>query len=152
MSDNTSSQSPHDGFLQSLSEMCGDLIPKDFVRLIQDYPPALQHAVRAEDGTLAEGYVSNVELLSDPRDILSINQEARLSSILAPDGEEFFWPEQLLIIGETGAGDYFCLDTSGEHEGVLQFLHHSVEFEQIAESLAEYVDMLIETFQTVTTD
>ena len=137
---------------QSLVELCDAPLPEDYVRLLREYPERLKATLRSEDGSLAEGFVSDVELLADPNDVLSINREARMGAVLAPDGEEFYWPEQLLIIGETGAGDYFCLDTSEEHLGVLQYLHHSTEFEQIAESIGEYVEMLIDTFYGIAGD
>ena len=51
-----------------------------------------------------------------------------------------------MVIGETGDGDYYCIDTDGEHEGVLQFRHYSVEFEVIADSLNDFVEMLMDAF------
>ena len=53
-----------------------------------------------------------------------------------------------MVIGETGDGDYYCVDLDGEHAGVLQFRHHAVEFETLADSLEEFVDMLTESFVT----
>lgn len=74
----------------------------------------------------------------------------RLAPILDPEGREFRWPDQLLVIGETGDGDYYCVDSDGEHEGVLQFRHFAVEFETIADSLEDFVELLIECFVTRT--
>jgi hypothetical protein len=129
-----------------LAAMCGGPMPDSYLRLIADYPETLRSARRAEDGSSAEGFVSDVELLSDLADVLLLNEEARCGSILDPDGQIFSWPDQLLIIGENGTGDYFGIDISGEHAGVLQYLHQPVEFEQISESLDEYIEMLLETF------
>ncbi|MCA9050491.1 MAG: SMI1/KNR4 family protein [Planctomycetaceae bacterium] len=56
------------------------------------------------------------------------------------------WPAQLLIIGETGTGDYFCMDVLGDVPGILQYNHQAVEFERIADSLAEFVEILHDTF------
>ena len=55
-------------------------------------------------------------------------------------------PETYLVIGETGDGDYYCLDTSGEQPGVLQFLNQPAEFECVTESLEEFVEMLVLAF------
>ena len=63
-----------------------------------------------------------------------------------PEGLEFFWPEQLLIIGETGSGYYYCIDVDCEEEGVIQFDHQSVSFEIVADSLDDFVELLVETF------
>ena len=109
-----------DSFQTLLQEMCGDAVPRDYLALLQNYPHQLFGFPRAEDKSGGEGVVSDVELLCQPDDVLEINREARATGITGPDREEFFWPEQLLIIGENGEGDYFCVDTSGEHGGVLQ--------------------------------
>lgn len=94
---------------------------------------------QGSDGTVAE-----VELMAELSDIQEINHEVRLGTVLDPEGREFRWPDQLLVIGETGDGDYYCVDTDGVHQGVLQFRHQSVEFLIIAESLDEFVEMLLD--------
>lgn len=128
--------------LQQLASLISQNLPSDYQRLLMNYPDSFRTMPRADDGSGAEGFVSDVELIADPECVLAINREARRESVPDPDGDEFFWPEQLIIIGESGAGDYYCIDASGEHVGVLQFDHHAVEFDQITESLSEFVDML----------
>jgi len=132
--------------LLQLEELCEAAIPAEYIRLLNSYPPELRTANRADDGSDADGTVPDVELYASSAEILKINQEVRQGTILDPEGQEFRWPDQLLVIGETGDGDYYCLDTDGEHEGVLQFRHYSVEFEVIADSLNEFVEMLFDSF------
>jgi len=133
-------------FRLELERLCEASLPADYVRLLGSYPDVLRSAVRADHGSDSDGFVSDVELLANPTDILEINREVRLGTILDPEGREFRWPDQLLVIGETGDGDYYCVDTDGEHTGVLQFRHHAVEFEIITDSLHEFVEMLVESF------
>ena len=135
-------------FRQELELICDSPLPADYVALLDSYPEVLRTAIRADDGGHSDGTVAEVELLASPNDIVEINREVRLGSILDPEGQEFRWPDQLLVIGETGDGDYYCVDTDGEHEGVLQFRHHAVEFEIVAYSLADFVEMLVESFVT----
>ncbi len=132
--------------LQQLADLVGLPVPAEYQALLRNYPAALQNALRAEDGTDREGVVATVELLSDPADVLEINHEVRACSVLKPCGAEFFWPEQLIVIGETGAGDYYCIDADGEYDGVLLFEHQPVEFALVTETLNEFVDLLIENF------
>ena len=134
--------------IQELEVLCEASLPADYVQLLGSYPPLLRAVFRSDSGDGSEGVVSEVELFSLPADVLKINREVRAISILDPDGQEFRWPDQLLVIGETGEGDYYCVDLDGEHAGVLQFRHHAVEFEVIADSLEEFVEMLIESFVT----
>ncbi len=133
-------------WISELEQMCGASLPENYLRLLHSYPPALRTAVRAEDDARWEGTVAEVELLSEPSDLVEINREVRLGPVLDPKGAEFRWPVQLLVIGETGDGDYYCVDTDGEHQGVLQFRHQSVEFENVADSLDEFVGMLLDSY------
>lgn len=136
-----------DAFSQ-LEALCQAPVPTAYRLVFTTYPEALSGAVRADDGSDSEGFVSEAELLADPVEVLRINREVRLDSILDPDGQEFRWPAPFLVIGETGDGDYYCIDASGQHEGVLQFRHHSVEFETVADSMEEFIELLVECFVT----
>ena len=134
--------------ISELESLYGSPVPVGFRAVLTEYPSALLGVFRADDGTDSEGLVSETELLSDPMDVLKINREVRRESVLDPEGREFRWPPTFLVIGETGEGDYYCVDMNGEHEGVLQFRHHAVEFETIADSLDEYIEMLVECYVT----
>jgi hypothetical protein len=133
---------------RQLTDYCGGPLPADWLQLMSDYPERLRTALRAEDGSASEGTVSGMELVIQPERVLELNSEVRHESIADPDGREFSWPDQLLVIGESGDGDYYCLDTSGEHSGVLQYRHLRMEFEVIADSLAEFVTLLLQEYAT----
>ncbi|MDA1232792.1 MAG: SMI1/KNR4 family protein, partial [Planctomycetota bacterium] len=128
-----------DTFME-LETLCQAPVPTACRAVLTHYPEVLRGAVRADDGSDAEGFVSEAELLADPAEVLRINREVRQDSILDPEGNEFCWPEKFLVIGETGDGDYYCIDAAGGHEGVLQFRHHTVEFETVAESVADFIE------------
>ena len=132
--------------ISQLENLCLAPIPPACRAVLADYPEALRGVSRADDGSDSEGFVSEAELLADPAAILRINLEVRKESILNPDGQEFCWPMTFLVIGETGDGDYYCVDTAGEHQGVMQFRHHTVEFEMVAESIPDFIDLLVECF------
>ncbi len=131
-----------------LETLCQAPVPAAWRAVLTDYPEALRRAVRADDGSDSEGFVSEAELLADPAEVLRINREVRQDSILDPEGREFRWPVAFLVIGETGDGDYYCIDAAGGHEGVLQFRHHAVEFEPVADSMDEFIELLVECFVT----
>ena len=132
--------------LQQFTEMFGGALPAEYLKLLDNYPDVLRQAMRALDESDAEGSVAQVELFENTDCVLELNLEARQDSVTEPEGLEFFWPEQLLIIGETGSGDYYCIDVDGEEEGVIQFDHQSVSFEIVADSLDDFVELLVETF------
>ena len=132
--------------ISDLEQMCGASLPMNYLHMLNSYPPALRKAFRADDDSCSEGTVAEVELMAELSDLVEINREVRLGPVLDPKGVEFRWPVQLLVIGETGDGDYYCVDTDGEHQGVLQFRHQSVEFENVADSLDEFVGMLLDSY------
>ena len=132
--------------LAQLQKLCGNSLPEDFLRLMSAYPDVLKTAGRSDDQSGAGGVVADVELLAAAESLLEINREVRLCSLLDPEGQEFRWPQSYLVIGETGDGDYYCIDTAGEDPGVLQFLNQPVAFESVTDSLEEFVEMLMIAF------
>jgi len=132
--------------LNQLAQMLGGSVPDWYLQFLDNYPSVLRHAVRAIDESDSEGTVADVELIADLSSILEINLEAREDSVPEPSGLEWFWPEQFLIIGETGGGDYYCIDVDGDVEGVMQYDHQEVGFEVVADSVEEFVGMLVDTF------
>lgn len=132
--------------LLQLTELIGWELPAEYIELLEQYPASLSTRTREPDHPDCEETVAEVELLNDPQTILAINQEARRECILEPNGDEFVWPDQMMVIGETGTGDYFCIDVSGDVDGVIQYNHQAVTFEIIAESLEEFIEILEETF------
>lgn len=132
--------------LRQLEADLGSPVPAEYLNLLDSYPQSLKHAMRAIDDSDAEGTVADVELLADLDAVREINREARTDSVPEPGGLEFFWPEQFLVIGETGGGDYYCIDVDGDVNGVMQYDHQNVGFEVVADTLEEFVEMLVETF------
>lgn len=129
-----------------LQQLCGCPLPDQWLHLISNYPPALLTASRGPDDQTDEGTVSQVELLADDSAILQINLEVRAETWLDPRGAAFNWPPSHLVIGETGDGDYFCIDAAAAAPAVLQYRTQAVTFEIAAESLEEFVDMLFVAF------
>jgi hypothetical protein len=121
--------------LAQLETLCQAPLPSACRALYTDYPEILRRAVRADDGSDTEGFVSEAELLADPAEVLNINREVRGQSILDPEGREFLWPVNFLVIGETGDGDYYCVDAAGE-------------FDTVAQSMEEFHELLVECFVT----
>lgn len=132
--------------LAQLSELAGSPPPDWYLNFLLDYPDSLKQARRSIDDTEMQGFVCQAECLSDAPDVLQLNVEVRSESVEGPDGMVFFWPDQMLVIGETGFGDYYCIDVEQEVAGVIQFDHQAVQFEVIADSLDEFVEILEDTF------
>jgi hypothetical protein len=132
--------------LQQLQQILPADIPEEYLQLLSQYPAQLRDARRALDDSLDEGVVSDVELQIDPAAVLELNLEVRHDSVPDPEGNEHLWPDQFLVIGETEGGDYYCIDVLREIDGVMQYNHQAVEFEVIADSLTEFIDLLDETF------
>lgn len=130
--------------IEQLVEMLGHPLPSDYLRMLDGYPEVLIGVLRAIDNSDSEGTIEEVELIRDLDSVLEINKEARTGSVPDPEGVEHFWPDQLLVIGETGEGDYYCIDVDEPKPCVMQFNHQSVIFEVVAEDLQDFVEMLVE--------
>lgn len=129
-----------------LQQLCGYPLPDKWLHLLCHYPSALLSAGRGTDDQPDEGTVSQVELLADDSAILQINLEARAETWLDPRGNAFTWPPSHLVIGETGDGDYYCIDAAAAAPAVLQYRSQPVIFESAADSLDEFVEMLLVAF------
>ncbi len=128
--------------LHTLSEQLGiPAFPQPWVSLQLDFPAALRTLQRGDGSTVDE-----FELTDDLELLLQLNQEVRLEPI--PDGEglALTWPENLLVIGENGAGDYYCIDINEPDPHVLFFDHHTLDLFDIDETLEGFVEVLIEQF------
>lgn len=71
-------------------------------------------------------------LLTDPTYVRQLNADVR--NIIAE------WPEDEWIIGEDGAGNYFCVSRSESHSGIRQFDHEWKRFEDFMPTLHAYFD------------
>lgn len=131
---------------QHIEELIGFTLPANYLELLAAYPAALKNRARASDESETQGYVNTFELMSDLADVLEINLEVRYCSVMDPDGHDFHWPDQVLVIGENGDGDYYGIDLLDENSGVVFFNHQTVEFVGITDTLTEYVDLLQESF------
>jgi hypothetical protein len=93
--------------------------------------------------------ISKNELIFDPDRINILNQEIRSFKAYWNTGwqEPGFWPDDYLIIGESGSGNYYCISKSGEFHDVLCFEHELAEFNHYADSLDSFYNLVIETMQ-----
>lgn len=123
------------------------LLPTPLRELLLDYPAALSALTRAD-----ESWVHEHELVADAALLTELNHEVRLEPIVDTQGNRFDWPEQLFVIGENGAGDYYCVDIEESEPVVIHFDQLSVEFYEIEDSLDEYVAMLMEVYGSSETE
>lgn len=84
--------------------------------------------------------ISSNELIFDSSKVEAINVEMRsFKAIWLPmQVEPSFWPDDWLIIGGSGNGDYFCISKSGSFSGVYCFEHESLQFVSYASSLDDF--------------
>ena len=95
--------------LTELQDLTGFRIRDDYEALVTTFPSQLLNRRRADDGSDREGLVNTVELMSELADVLDINLEVRFGSVVHPDGHDFHWPDQILVIGDET--DEFAFDS-----------------------------------------
>ena len=134
---------------RELEQICGAPLPGQWLQFLAEYPTELKTALRSDDGSEDEGRVGDAELLADPADVLAINKEVRRTSVPDAGNQEFRWPVRYVVIGESGDGDYYCIDADDPNCGVHQFHHLPVRFKQLTEGFVEFLEMLIEAYLDV---
>ena len=90
--------------VKNLETQLGLALPDEWVRLMQDYPVALQNLIR-HDGI----GVREFELCNEPQLLAEFNEEVRDGLIYDSEGIAYDWPEEFLVIGDNGHGDYYCI-------------------------------------------
>lgn len=84
--------------------------------------------------------IATHELISDETRLALLNDSVRGFSThwMAEWEEPGPWPEDHIVIGENGAGNYYCISRSGSYAGVLEYDHECKEFVLWAASLEGY--------------
>jgi hypothetical protein len=94
--------------------------------------------------------IAENELMFELSRIESLNSEVR--SIKAfwslEQTEAGYWPDDQLIIGGRGNGDYYFISKSGAFSGVRSFSHECLEVEEYARSLDDYFDKTMEIMRS----
>jgi hypothetical protein len=81
-------------------------------------------------------------LWTDPDEIIRENQEARTYAAAMTIGEdEKPWPEDYLVVGTNGGGDYWFID-DGSKPGLWFWQHEAHGIEQHAASFDAYMEQL----------
>jgi hypothetical protein len=131
---------------RELEEICGAPLPSLWLQFIAEYPAELRLARRGDDDSDEEGCVGDAELLADPTDILALNREVRATPIPDARNREFLWPARYVVIGESGDGDYYCINADDPGGGVYQFRHLTVRFKRLTSNFSEFLEMLVEAY------
>lgn len=131
---------------QELESICGTPLPWKWLQFLAEYPEELRLTLRSDDGSEEEGCVGDAELLSDPADVLALNREVRSTPICDSSNHEFHWPVRYVVIGESGDGDYYCINADEPACGVHQFLHLPVRFKRLTADFDEFLEMLVAAY------
>lgn len=93
--------------------------------------------------------IESHELIHDLNRIYALNQEIRSykATWLVEHREPQFWPDDYLVIGDSGSGNYFCISLSGAFDGVVLFDHEMAEFTPFAPSLDDFYISIIGDMQ-----
>lgn len=127
--------------IKRIEEKFSIVAPRDWVQVMLNYPEKLA-TLAMPDGSLIREY----DLCNDADFLIELNDEVRLEPITDGDYSLLEWPEPILVIGDDGGGDYFCLDV-GDPEGLVwRFDHIRCQFYDYADSVTQYVAALIEAY------
>lgn len=103
-------------------------LPAFYVGFVTEYP-----LLPPEQADIAE-----LALFNNPRRVITANQQIRIEGL-----PEARWPENLLVVGESGCGDYYAIHLDGESEFILCWDHELSDFEITSHSIGAFLGQLI---------
>ena len=89
------------------------------------------------------------EFLRDPERIIALNNEMRQLKArwTTDDLEPRPWPDDYLIIGDSGCGDYYCVSRTRAFPGIVAYEHEMAAFTPFAASFDEYYELMMQDFR-----
>jgi len=105
----------------------GFTLPKPYVDVVTNYPHALADTEAPDFG-----------LFDDPTLVIDANRIVRDDGYF---GEQ--WPDQYVIIGENGCGDYYVVTKTANQFSVGFADHEAMECNPFASDLEDFVAKLI---------
>jgi hypothetical protein len=109
--------------LDALEESLGIVLPASYSRIMRRLDSKPLH------GPLAE------LVCTDAAGVLSLNESVSGFESVAGFAE---WPDELVVIGEDGVGNYYAIRHDEDDSAVLFFDHERNEIQQCAESLDDF--------------
>jgi hypothetical protein len=85
------------------------------------------------------------EFIFDTAFLTELNREMRSFKTrwLASDAEETYWPDDYLIIGGSGSGDYYCISSSERFRGIQIYEHEIGAFEDFAPDFDAFYETIM---------
>jgi hypothetical protein len=119
-------------------------LPGFYKQFMQAYPPSL---VEKQPAWLKP--VTEWEFADNPQRIIELNRfvRAQKDGCFVDGGP---WPDDYFVIGAEEEQNYFAISRSSDGKETVYFWsHEDGEFHPIAESLAEFVEWLIEWWAVI---
>src|SRR5437016_6227956 len=101
-------------------------LPVHYREFILGYPQSLREAKFAYNQEPASASF----LFDDPQLVIDLNRGMREPGLLVLDSETAPWPDEYLIIGGDGGGNYWCIKLGVRSKGVWFFEHEEGVIEQ----------------------
>lgn len=111
----------------------------------------LEYLENLSDRLASEGFsdsdtkeIAAHELISDRKQPMQLNEYARnlITYWFVGWDEPVPWPDDFYIIGENGAGNFYCVSRSGLFPGVKEYDHECKGFVPWVSSLEEYTEVV----------
>jgi len=110
-------------------------LPDYYRAFVQNYPPLL---LAIPNGPYL------CELSNSAENVIQLNRLVRTFN-------SFEWPDEYLVIGESGCGDYYAIDIDDEDSSVYLWNHEQGDFsdDEEVDSLPEFAGQLIQSYESV---
>lgn len=112
----------------------GISLPAPYCEFVLAYPQSLREAKFAYNQEPASASF----VFDNPQLVIDLNRGMREPGLLVMDGETAPWPNEYLIIGADGGGNYWCVKLGGRSKAVWFFEHEEGVIERQSTSLLEH--------------
>lgn len=114
--------------LDLIERRLGVKLPPFYAAFVTSYPVLPREAAD----------IAEYDVFDDPHRVIAANV------LVCGSLPGLSWPERLLVIGESGCGDYYAIQLDGGSEAVHCWNHEIGDFEESADSLAKFLEGLID--------
>ena len=134
--------------LETIEQALAVSLPSSYRSIVLNYPQELLKLAELfkEDDDDEPETPADLELLNDPKKIISENQHVRRPGIRYTESGDP-WPADYFVVGIDGCGEYYAIDLRlGDESPVFYWDHESREWSKDAPNIREFVPQLVKQY------
>ncbi len=119
------------------------MAPSEYIEFLQSVKSRLRQEALIPNDVLVD--IENNEMIHDLSLLQEVNHELHTIRARWFSGQTIdeYWPDNLLVIGRSGCGDYYCISTDKAFSGVKEYDHEEGVLKTATNSISEYYEYIM---------